>query len=605
MRSTLTHPPNPTLAIRVGVAGTLDPVDAAPDLSSQIRSVLRLVKEIVLTIHGEPESGYDPTVQPKLILICALAAGVDQFVADIALDEGYRLHVPLAYPRNKYVEMNFERTNLIQAHEHFDRLYALAESKLELDGAETEDKAYDTAGSVLVGHSDLLLAVWDLGPGKGPGGTADSVKKAIHSGIPVVKFDSRVQADATLEYRGAAATKPEELKPILRDILQEGLRPPHTLSAEDQEQTKAAFAEERENLQRFLEESEKRTDWSPPYKLITGLLALKLPNLEFRLEPYQPAAEKAWAPVQDTQPDCARSFFQSFDMWPDSLAVYYSSWMRGIVAFSLVVGSIIVGYVLATRLWPNLFPPWLETASGIIALISALLIWWANHRSVHRRWLQYRMLSEDLRNAALALAIGVMPRQSYNYRSLADFQPNWVAFYTKACIRAFGLGNARFDGAYLSDYRTLLIERVKGQFNYHRGRSDSYTTLNRHVRRLLFSVFLITSLGAVLQVIYVLAPVLVGRYVGEDLVRNAVNVSLEFTVLSAAIAALAAQESFAKLAQASANTAIHLNQLDRDIKNAPLTGIALREQAERAREELRREHEDWYLLYSLREIEYS
>jgi hypothetical protein len=204
----------------------------------------------------------------------------------------------------------------------------------------------------------------------------------------------------------------------------------------------------------------------------------------------------------------------------------------------------------------------------------------------------------------LALAIGAPPWQSTSYRALADFQPNWVVFYTKACTRAFGIGNARLDGMYLNDYRALLMERVRGQYAYHQRRSELCTILNRHVRRLVFIAFIISFLGALLHIAHTLVHG--GRFdVGENVVQNVIKVSLEFTVLSAAIAALAAQESFAKLAQASSNTAIHLNQLAKDIENAPLTGIAIREQAERAREELRREHEDWYLLYSLREIEYS
>lgn len=604
MRSALTHPPSPALAIRVGVAGTLEPV-AGDKLASQIRSVLRLIKELVFAIHKEPDSGYHATAKPKLILVCALASGADQFAADIAVEEGYRLHVPLAYPREKYVELNFERHHRDEAREHFNRLYAMAESKLELDGSEVESEAYDTAGSVLVGHSDVLLAIWDLGPGKGPGGTADSARKAVQAGIPVVKFDSKLQAEPVLEYREANSLRPEELKPILRDILQEGLHAPHDLSAEDQERTQKQFREERESLELFLKESEKRIDWSFFYAIIIGSLALKRQKWRLRIQPYAEAAQKAWAPVQDTQPDCSRDFFEAFDMWPDSLAVYYANWMRGIVAFSLVIGSIIVDYVLATKLWPCLFPPSLETASAVIVPISAFLIWYANHRSVHRRWLQYRMLSEYLRNAALGLAIAAPAWQSSNYHDLADFQPNWVAFYTKACVRTFGLGNARFDGAYLSDYRALLLNRVLGQYSYHRRRRDICTILNRHVRHLVFATFLITSFGAILHIVHALFPALIDRYISDDMVRNAVNVSLEFTVLSAAIAALAAQESFAKLAQASANTAIHLNQLAQDVEKAPLTGVAIREQAERAREELRREHEDWYLLYSLREIEYS
>ncbi|HEX5230170.1 MAG TPA: hypothetical protein VFW44_20800 [Bryobacteraceae bacterium] len=571
----------------------------------KIRQVLRTVKESVVSIHQQRDSGYDASEEPKLILVCALAAGTDQLVARIALEEGYRLHVPIAFPRDEYMARNFGSPQLQEAREAFDKLYGIAESRMELDGGESETEAYDIAGTVLVSHSDLLLAVWDLGPGKGPGGTADSVRKALEAGIPVVKFDATSPAEPVLDYRQGAALPLQDLKPLLRDILQQGLRPPHDLSAQDFEQTVDQYKEERESLERFLGEPEKRMDWSGPYNIVIGLLALKLPRLKFRLAPYSDAVRKSWAPVPDARPDCARGFFQPLDLWPDSLAVYYANWMRGIVALSLILGSIIVDYVLAARLWNNAFPSWIETATAAAAPLMALLIWLANHRDVHRRWLQYRMLSENLRNAALALAIGASPRRPKAYETWQDFAPSWVAFYTQACVRGFGLGSASLNADYLSDYRALLADRVKGQFKYHRRRSALCNVLNRHVRRLVFAAFLITFLGAMLHIFHTLVHGQMREHVGEALVENVIKVSLEFTVLSAAIAALAAQEGFAKLAQASANTAIHLNQLAANIENAPLSGAAIRQQAERATEELRREHEDWYLLYSLREIEYS
>ena len=604
MRSMLTHPPNPALAIRVGVAGTLEAV-AGDALASQIHNVLDLIQDVA-SLHREPESGYDATVDPKLFLVCSLAAGADQFVAGIALERGYRLHVPLAYPLKKYMELNFGQNE--QARKEFERLYGAAESKLELGGTEAEP--YDVAGSVLVGHSDVLLAIWDLGPGKGPGGTADSVRKAIDARVPVVTLNSNGQGEPVLQHRVAGALKPEslkleELRPILRDRLQEGLYPPHDFTPQQREQTDKQFREERESLRLFLEEKEKRIDWSPVYKIITGLLALRKPGLQFRLEPYADASERSWAPVPGTHPDCARRFFQAFDLWPDSLAVYYANWMRGIVSFSLIFGSLIIAYVLAGKLWTDKFPPWSEHVSTGIAMVSVFLIWWANHRSVHRRWLQYRMLSQDLRNIALALAIGVPPWQPSRYRTWADFQPDWVAFYTKACVRTFGVANALLDGAYLSDYRALLIDRLNGQYVYHWGRKELYRILNRHVRIVMFAVFLFTFSGALLSLLNAWILPKLRLHIADPAMENVVRFSLEFTVLSAAIAALAAQESFAKLAQASANTAIHLNQLGRDIETVPLTVAAMREQSERAREELRREHEDWYLLYSLREIDYS
>jgi hypothetical protein len=600
MRSKAAHPSKPSLAIRVGVAGTRDSVAEVPGLADEVRSFLRMVKEQAHTILRDPDSGYDPGKSPKLILICALAAGADQFVADIAIEEGYYLHVPLAFPRDKYAEMNFESTHLPRELKHFNRLYAAAESRLELDG--TEQDGYDVAGSVLVAHSDVLLAIWDGGPGKGPGGTADSVSKAVQAGIPVVKFDSRIPADAQLQYGSAGSMRIEELPAILRDLLLAGLHPPHHFSAEELEQSQSSFARERKHLRQFTEETEKRVDWSAPYRIITGLLALQVPRFQFTLQAYRRGSEKAWPPIEDAQPDCARSFFQPLDMWPDFLAIYYANWMRGLVALTIILGAIIVDYVLAVRFWPAL-PDRLEDAGGGLALLFVFLVSYARRRSVQRRWLQYRMLSQLLRNSALALALGCVPRRRTGFRSADGFQPNWVQFYRNACVRAFGVGCATLNGAYLRGYRDLLLDRIRGQYRYHRGRSRLCTILNRNIRKVALFVFLVTVAGTILHIVQAIFHIVPKAY--ESRIDTVVDLSLLFSVLSGAIAAFAAQESFAKLAQASANIAIHLNQLSVDVEHTPLAGAALREQALRVTDELEREHEDWYLLYSLREIEYS
>jgi hypothetical protein len=129
--------------------------------------------------------------------------------------------------------------------------------------------------------------------------------------------------------------------------------------------------------------------------------------------------------------------------------------------------------------------------------------------------------------------------------------------------------------------------------------------LNRRVRHLGMAIFLVSISGAMLQLMYSIRPAWFDLHLGRGTLLNISGIALEFSIVGAAVAAFAAQEGFAKLAQDSETTALHLNDLAIEVEKTPLAGIALRQRAEQSIEEMRLEHEDWYLLYSLRGIEYS
>lgn len=116
-------------------------------------------------------------------LVSALAEGADRIAAATALACGMGLVAVLPFPADVY-ERDFADEASRSA---FRSLVGSAEATIILDGADAaRDRAYEQAGLVLLENVDLLVAVWDGGPGRGRGGTRDVIEEAARRGIPVV-----------------------------------------------------------------------------------------------------------------------------------------------------------------------------------------------------------------------------------------------------------------------------------------------------------------------------------------------------------------------------------------------------------------------------------
>lgn len=185
-------PSRPALALRIGITGTrnLKP-DQVSRLSAQIHSVLHAARqrtEELATRHTGVDAAYlhpkGTPPQPTLRFISPLARGADRLAAQQAVALGYRLHVPMPFPKADY-EKDFDTpADLAEFHAMLARA---DEDWLALDGDRAQDmnRGYEAVGRYVVRHSDILIAVWDGSASRGRGGTADIVRYAAHSGIPV------------------------------------------------------------------------------------------------------------------------------------------------------------------------------------------------------------------------------------------------------------------------------------------------------------------------------------------------------------------------------------------------------------------------------------
>jgi hypothetical protein len=122
-----------------------------------------------------------------LTIVSPLAEGGDQLVAEVGLELGARLVVPLALP----IELYRDDFSDAQSLDRFERLIAQAqvvalpwpESGVEVPGP-ARDRQYLMAGLYVANHCHVLCALWDGSDEGGLGGTAHIVRYYLGGPLP-------------------------------------------------------------------------------------------------------------------------------------------------------------------------------------------------------------------------------------------------------------------------------------------------------------------------------------------------------------------------------------------------------------------------------------
>lgn len=129
-------------------------------------------------------------------VVSALAAGADLLAARRLLARpGSRLVAVLPVARDDY-ETDFD-TGASKA--EFRDLLDQAAEVLEIPPQPTRHAAYEAAGSAVLDHSDVLVAVWDGQGAQGPGGTGGIVADARRRDLPVAWVHAGNRSPGTQE----------------------------------------------------------------------------------------------------------------------------------------------------------------------------------------------------------------------------------------------------------------------------------------------------------------------------------------------------------------------------------------------------------------------
>jgi hypothetical protein len=118
-----------------------------------------------------------------ITVLSPLAEGADRIIAERALAiNGTKMIAVLPSPVESYQEDFRSPTSM----KEFQGLLQLADEIIELPRNINREESYWNVGKYLVAHCDVLIAIWDGQPARGPGGTAEVVALARDRNLPVV-----------------------------------------------------------------------------------------------------------------------------------------------------------------------------------------------------------------------------------------------------------------------------------------------------------------------------------------------------------------------------------------------------------------------------------
>ncbi len=526
---TCNSPPQVPLAFRVGVIGHRpnrlphDP-EALAALQERLSQVLELVRQRATQFRSSPAAELYAPEPVQLTAVTSLAEGVDRMFARAALDLGYHLSCPLPFPREVFMA-DFAPDKALEpdSQARFDALLARAgptATVFELDGVRTDSgAAYDFAAQVLMRQSDLVVAVWDGAPSAGRGGTAESVVEAVTRRVPVLW----VSAKAPFAWRMLHDAR--ELACLVRSKPCE-LPEPHANTAEDKAKLVAAIdavmqadlglaaagkqkhtLEDPAHAREYLAERRHAYNRSFIWKFMRDLIGswrVSLPKL--RVTPYVAQIARAW-PIDETaaSPGVAwiNRMLRVHYAWADKEADRYADAHRS----SFVLSALFAAGAVAAALLPVTLLAGCEWAEGVclvlelgfVGVILALMRW-GNRRNWHQRWLEYRVLAEQIRELRLLTLLGGGRIASHTRAHLAiygDAKRSWMAWHARAIARCIGLPNMAATPDYARACADDLVAISRGQREFHETTFERYDNIHERLHWIATRLFLATLLGVV------------------------------------------------------------------------------------------------------------
>jgi hypothetical protein len=519
--------------LRIGVTGHRVLADEA--------TVAARVEDVVTRLQRMLPPA-DPT--PVLLeVVSPLGEGADRVVAERILQvPGAILEVPLPLPRDEY-ERDFategSRERFRALLERADRVWVVAEDEGAVgeDGAVGEHQrvdAYRETGDYVVDSCDVLIAIWDGLPPRGPGGTGDVVDRAREQAMPTFRIG------ANTPFAVEDPTAP--IAPLLiREVrrFNDGASPAASERPPPPTEPENAAAEETSGD----EAARLRTclAWSEPYLRRSALIAER-----------------------------ARRWFT----WGSRALFMLSASAILAVALSVVVDDEGVARGFAI----------LE-----VALIgAALALWLLVRRRLHARWIEARFLAERLRSAGfLAFAgeradIASTPRGERDSGEGREASQEWI----NRVYREIWRDRPRLvdAGRAVEDVRRLLIDRwVDRQLAYYDDRAKDHARASS----------ILTIAGAALFGGTLVAAALhAAELVHGGLSDLAVVLSIALPAFAGALAGIAALELHARHATRFRLMSGRLRDLRDRVAWAPkLDGI--RATARMIEAELRTEEDAW------------
>ncbi|HVY55803.1 MAG TPA: DUF4231 domain-containing protein [Thermodesulfobacteriota bacterium] len=582
-------PPKSRLAVRVGVTGHrpsgLDKAETGA-LLTQIKAVLGHIRGVAEEVKSSFESLYSDGGQPLLRVISPLAEGADMIVAEEGLAEGYELQCALPFARKEY-EKDFTDADSV---ERFRTLLGKAASVLELDGSratpDLENEAYQTAGRMVLAQSDVLIAIWDGEDEKGKGGTGQIVRESLINEIPVIWISSLSPHEIHVlmggEYEGYKEASLRELEFRLKRVL------------------KPQYPMKPDLSRTYFEERQPTWTWGFVFEIFCNLFSgVKYKTGGSKVSDFYEETEEEWKKIWDACPGFPQSVKDQINekflvhyAWADKLANYYSNIYRSSFTVNYLMAGFAVLFALLIPTVKKLETLWVLCELTLIVLI-ILITAVGNLKHWHERWIDYRLLSEQLRHLRFLTPLGLtMPSfRVPAHDTYGDPRSTWVNWHFRAIVREAGMVGTTIDEHYLAAYRDFLSKQeITGQIDYHKRNAPRLHRINHTLHIIGMGLFAMTFVTTFIHLFY-----------HSDWL---IICSAFFPALGAAIYGIRTQGEFEQLAKRSDAMSAHLENLRSELDRPDFTSSygLLGSIAENTAEVMSTETLDWRIVFQSKRL---
>jgi hypothetical protein len=488
-RHEIRHPPKVRMTVRIGVTGHRPaklPAAGTNGLSGAIECVLKLIQDVVGHLHGEAADLFEST-EPALRVVSPLAEGADRLVALQGQVLGFELECLLPFARSQY-EFDF-RTQ--ESKMEFHRLLACARSVRELDGCRDtvaqRAQAYEAAGRAALRNCDLLLAIWDGGRPGGVGGTGQIVAEALAMNLPVIWIKAKAPHEALLlEAERSEKASGRVERPLTGGDLSVRLRP-FLVVPGDREARAAGL---------YYQERWPRGRPALVYDLFRRAMSWPGADLQQNLRQCPEGwgdelprdYPEVWGPIDGR--------YGPHSAWADALANHYAARYRSSTVALYLMGATAVlvaflGLVLKEAWW------FFGEFCILIAIVGLTML--GRKRRWHERWIDYRVLAEELRQMQVLALLARVTSSFQVPAHLAHHDPSqtWVTWHFRAVVRQAGLVGVRTDAAYLEACERVLARVVRSQICYHAQRRAELGHLRRRLHYTTQGLFVLAGLACI------------------------------------------------------------------------------------------------------------
>ncbi|MEW6144981.1 MAG: DUF4231 domain-containing protein [Thermodesulfobacteriota bacterium] len=582
-------PPKARLAVRVGVTGHrpsgLDRADIDL-LGMKVKEVLKHVSDVAREVKSSFESLYTDGGPPILRLISPLAEGADMLVAEAALAEGYELQCPLPFDRHEY-EKDFTDGESLGK---YRTVLGNASSVLELDGSratpDLENEAYQTVGRMVLAQSDVLIAIWDGEDAKGKGGTGQIVRESLVNEIPVVWISSATPHEVMVlmggEYEGFREVGLRELELRLKRIL------------------KPEYPKKPDLSRTYFNEKQPAWTWGFLFEAFCNIFSgERIDTGGFRVRDFEEETAEEWRKVWDACPDFPQSVkgqindkFLLHYTWADKLANYYSNIYRSSFVANYLMAGFAVFFALLIPTTEGFGTRWIVCELALIVLIIGITVV-GNFKRWHERWIDYRLLSEQLRQLRFLTPLGLTTPafRVPAHDTYGDPRSTWVNWHFRAIVREAGMVGARIDREYLVAYRDFLSDQeITGQINYHRRNSPRFHRIHGTLHIIGMGLFGLTFFAATAHFFW-----------HSDWLTLC---SAVFPAFGAAFYGIRTQGEFEQIAKRSEAMSAHLENLRNELEKADFVPSYqfLGRIAENTAEVMSSETLDWRIVFQSKRL---